>query len=413
MPNQTPAPIATPRLSQVLPSRLARATPVDSKTNPAGFAGQLVEAQLAQAISAGPEAEPAVLEPSGPARPMVPPATAPVLGAAAAIVQEPVLNGAVPGVVVAPSRTTVPSGQLAGPTTAQEHKAENLGADTAPVLAVPSMPLPVPPPPVTPKLPQQLGPATEQTTERTTSLPASAPGAARARPGGAATSALRDESAEPITAGQPKTAHSAAAALADITAQGVPSSHTDVAQPTSMPATAPDARPALPSPTPLSAPPPASGSAPTTPADQVAPALIAISAPAQPGVPQQITIRLDPTELGHVKVRIERSADGPAKVELAVERTDTLLLLLRDQPQLHRALDLAGVPQDGRTLHFSLAPPERSGPDSGTMSAGGGGADGGSARQHHSQPGGGGAQDSPAHPRRRLAWRRAGVDITA
>ena len=130
-------------------------------------------------------------------------------------------------------------------------------------------------------------------------------------------------------------------------------------------------------------------------------------------MPQQITIRLDPTELGHVKVRIERSADGPAKVELAVERTDTLLLLLRDQPQLHRALDLAGVPQDGRTLHFSLAPPERSGPDSGTMSAGGGGADGGSARQHHSQPGGGGAQDSPAHPRRRPAWRRAGVDITA
>ena len=65
-------------------------------------------------------------------------------------------------------------------------------------------------------------------------------------------------------------------------------------------------------------------------------------------------IRLAPTELGHVQVRIERPADAPARVVLAVERPDTLMLLMRDQPQLNRALDAAGVPPDGRTLQFAL-----------------------------------------------------------
>ena len=32
--------------------------------------------------------------------------------------------------------------------------------------------------------------------------------------------------------------------------------------------------------------------------------------------------------------------------------------MLQDRPQLDRALDLAGIPPDGRTVQFSLAPPD-------------------------------------------------------
>ena len=75
-----------------------------------------------------------------------------------------------------------------------------------------------------------------------------------------------------------------------------------------------------------------------------------------PDAPQHLIIRLDPAELGRVQMSIERTPGGSARVELTVERADTLLLLLRDQPQLHYALDLAGVPAGDRTLQFHLAP---------------------------------------------------------
>ena len=46
---------------------------------------------------------------------------------------------------------------------------------------------------------------------------------------------------------------------------------------------------------------------------------------------------------------------------LAVERPETLLLLLHDRPQLDRALDAAGIPPEGRTVQFSLASGDGSG----------------------------------------------------
>ena len=70
-----------------------------------------------------------------------------------------------------------------------------------------------------------------------------------------------------------------------------------------------------------------------------------------------MTLHLAPAELGAVQIGIERAPDGPAKVSLLVERPETLLLLMRDQPALHRALDAAGLPAEGRTLHFGLAQP--------------------------------------------------------
>jgi hypothetical protein len=71
---------------------------------------------------------------------------------------------------------------------------------------------------------------------------------------------------------------------------------------------------------------------------------------------QQMTLRLHPAELGVVQVQIGRSDTGAAHVEITAEKADTLQALLRDQPQLHRALDDAGVPAAGRTVTFHAAP---------------------------------------------------------
>lgn len=155
---------------------------------------------------------------------------------------------------------------------------------------------------------------------------------------------------------------------------------------------------------------------PASPAGQVGPVLasFAVSA-AHPGAPQNMVIRLDPAELGRVQVRIERPAEGPARVELVVERADTLLLLLRDQPQLQRALDLAGVPSADRTLQFHLAPPDAG---SGQLAAQAN-ADHGQGQHRPGQPqsnrsGFAGRVSNLSEPiSGPAAFRRAGVDITA
>jgi flagellar hook-length control protein FliK len=93
------------------------------------------------------------------------------------------------------------------------------------------------------------------------------------------------------------------------------------------------------------------------PAAQLAPVLVSM-ARGPDGAPR-MTIRLDPPELGHVQIRIDRPVEAPAHVEITVEKAETLNLLLRDQPQLQRALDQAGVPPDGRsvTIHIAAAEP--------------------------------------------------------
>ncbi len=155
----------------------------------------------------------------------------------------------------------------------------------------------------------------------------------------------------------------------------------------------------------------------TPPAQQMAPALVQL---AHSPAGSQITLRLDPVELGHVQVQIDRAKDGTATVQVTVERPETLRLLMADQPQLHRTLDNAGVSQDGRSLTLSLATP-----DSGSSSAGmGGGAagqsmadsqsGGQSGRQGRTPYASGGDDDQPATPKAsQPSWLRAGVDITA
>jgi flagellar hook-length control protein FliK len=95
---------------------------------------------------------------------------------------------------------------------------------------------------------------------------------------------------------------------------------------------------------------------PASPVMQVAPVLVSLAR--APGGTQTLTVRLDPPELGHVQVRIERPQEAPARVEITVEKSETLTLLLRDQPQLQRALDQAGVPAEGRSVTFHVASPD-------------------------------------------------------
>jgi flagellar hook-length control protein FliK len=113
--------------------------------------------------------------------------------------------------------------------------------------------------------------------------------------------------------------------------------------------------PAMPSTASASALPQVHAGDPTPPAVQVRPALM-ILAKSTDGS-QETTIRLQPAELGSVQIRIARAASGATHIEILAERSTTLLTLQRDQPQLHRTLDEAGIPAAGRTVTFHPVPP--------------------------------------------------------
>ncbi len=67
----------------------------------------------------------------------------------------------------------------------------------------------------------------------------------------------------------------------------------------------------------------------------------------------RFTIRLDPPELGRIDVNLNVNSHGHAQAVLAVEKPQTLELLLRDAPTLERALKDAGL-ELGGNLSFSL-----------------------------------------------------------
>lgn len=175
--------------------------------------------------------------------------------------------------------------------------------------------------------------------------------------------------------------------------------------------------------TPATAAPPASvapaAAAPASPAAQVAPALMSLAH--APDGAQRLTLRLQPPDLGQVQVRIDRPLEAPVRVEITVQRPETLNLLLRDQPQLQRALDQAGVPAEGRTLTFQLSPqpgPSLHGVHGMTVMTGGAGdgaSRGGTGREPASPQSSAPGDDEPLPDDLPVAprWLRAGLDITA
>jgi hypothetical protein len=167
----------------------------------------------------------------------------------------------------------------------------------------------------------------------------------------------------------------------------------------------------------------ASPSHAASPAAQLAPALVQMGH--APDGAQRLTVRLDPPELGLVQVRIDRPAEAAARVEITVEKPETLTLLLRDQPQLQHALDLAGVPAEGRSVTFHVASPEPSrNSEPATAPAPGVAAGGLSGDGSHGAPrqgGQSGRQQTSAQDGRETeftpiglsGWLRGGLDITA
>jgi len=143
--------------------------------------------------------------------------------------------------------------------------------------------------------------------------------------------------------------------------------------------------------------------------------LMLAAAPQQAGAPRILTIHLTPSDLGRVEIRIERSDGGPAKVELAAERPETLQRLIHDQPQLQQALDQAGIPAAGRTIQFSLSPDSNPAPTPNSTSLSGDtSSNHGGQRSHQGYPGAPSRTgDDFEIPHTLTSWARAGLDITA
>jgi Meckel syndrome type 1 protein len=132
---------------------------------------------------------------------------------------------------------------------------------------------------------------------------------------------------------------------------------------------------------------------PVPPAQQVVPVAIALAL--LPGERASLRVALEPPELGRVEVRIARGADGGDAVRILAERPETLALLQRDQRELGRALDQAGVPAGGG-ISFGLAGQEGGGAGAREDRGGGGTGRGAPGSAASGQPGGA----SPAPPQR-------------
>jgi flagellar hook-length control protein FliK len=87
------------------------------------------------------------------------------------------------------------------------------------------------------------------------------------------------------------------------------------------------------------------------PARQLAPVVVSLAL-GRGG--EALTVSLDPVELGRVEVSIGQGKDA-GQVRIVAERPETLALLQRDQRELDRALNQAGLGDMARSLSFSLA----------------------------------------------------------
>ena len=87
------------------------------------------------------------------------------------------------------------------------------------------------------------------------------------------------------------------------------------------------------------------------PARQLAPVVVSL---ALGRGDEALTISLDPGELGRVEVSIGQGKEA-GQVRIVAERPETLALLQRDQRDLDRALNQAGLGDMARSMSFSLA----------------------------------------------------------
>lgn len=456
-----PAPQLAPT-NQIAPPRLLAGQPTaaaQSKALPdaTGFGGQLTRALAVDVATARP-AGAAQLTPPGPVAAAQVAAEqgaqqiAPVQSAPVQAVPDPVPNVPVPAVGALPLPPAVvtqqqPDGVAQRPRPTHADRREPKGATAATTTedaAAPDQPVAIAMQPLPLALPLPID-GTLQAQQRSGNATAS--GDAEATSAITAQAVGHVPGAKPTVAGatasdvQPAGTHATPhrVDLLPVSLQSV-SDQPDTNQSTTTQATTPAATPlalhplpgdaatapsaTLASTAPVSAP----NAQMASPAAQVAPALVAMGH--APDGAQRLTMRLAPPELGQVEIRIDRPADAPARVDITVEKTETLTLLLRDQPQLLHALDQAGVPPEGRSVTFHVVAPEPPARmDATSVPSPSGAASNGLAGEYSqgaSRQGGNFAQQqqtaadgsdeaalADAAPPPWARWSRAGLDITA
>ncbi len=80
-----------------------------------------------------------------------------------------------------------------------------------------------------------------------------------------------------------------------------------------------------------------------------------VSKAAQSGEARNITLNLDPPELGRVEIRLQFGAEKTVKANLIVEKPETLLMLQRDMSALEKALQDAGLDTSGDSVNYEMA----------------------------------------------------------
>lgn len=75
---------------------------------------------------------------------------------------------------------------------------------------------------------------------------------------------------------------------------------------------------------------------------------------------QELSVQLDPPELGRMQVQLSMEKDGVMKVHLTTERQETLSLFQRDAHALKSMLDSAGIQVDNSSLSFDMASSDQS-----------------------------------------------------
>lgn len=76
---------------------------------------------------------------------------------------------------------------------------------------------------------------------------------------------------------------------------------------------------------------------------------------ASTGETKNITIQLDPPDLGKVEVRFEFGKDKTVRANVLIEKPETHLMLQRDAHLLEKALQDAGLETDSNSLNFELS----------------------------------------------------------
>jgi len=66
------------------------------------------------------------------------------------------------------------------------------------------------------------------------------------------------------------------------------------------------------------------------------------------------TMQLNPMNLGRLEIKMKFTRDGAVKAQLIAEKPETLSMLQKDQPQIQRLLQQAGLDVDENALSFDL-----------------------------------------------------------